>query len=131
LQVICLSPVIDVECTGESMITNARRDPWLTAGMKILFSYYVGQNDPRTPLISPLYADFGKFPPIVIHAGTDEILLSDSTRLAEKARDAGVNVQIKVWKRMWHIFPFFAPFVPEASQAIIEIGDAIRHRIDQ
>jgi acetyl esterase/lipase len=129
LLVICLSPLIDVECTGESVITNAGRDPWLTTGMKTLFNYYVGQNDPRDPLISPLYADFTNLPPIVVYVGTDEILLSDSTRLAEKAKDAGVDVQIKIWPGMWHIFPFFAPFVPEASQAVTEIGDAIKHRI--
>jgi len=129
LLVICLSPLIDVECTGESVITNAGRDPWLTTGMKTLFNYYVGQNNPRDPLISPLYADFTKLSPIMIHVGTDEILLSDSTRLVEKAKAAGVDVQIKIWPGMWHIFPFFAPFVPEATQAITEIGDAIRHRI--
>jgi monoterpene epsilon-lactone hydrolase len=129
--VICLSPVTDVECTGDSMITNARRDPWLTADTKILFNYYVGGHDPRDPLISPLYADYTKFPPLVIHVGTDEILLSDSTRLVEKARTAGVDVQIKIWPGMWHIFPFFAPFVPEAAHAITEIGDAIRQQVDQ
>jgi acetyl esterase/lipase len=127
--VICLSPVTDVECTGDSIITNARLDPWLKADTKILFDYYVDRNDPRDPLISPLYADFAKFPPIVIHVGTDEILLSDSTRLADKAKAAGVDVQIKIWPGMWHIFPFFAPFVPEAAQAVAEIGDAIRRRI--
>ena len=129
LLVICLSPLIDVECTGESVITNAKRDPWLTTGIKTLFNYYVGQNDPRDPLISPLYADYTKLPPILIHVGTDEILLSDSTRLAEKAKAAGMDVQIKIWQGMWHIFPFFAPFVPEASQAVTEIGNAIRRQI--
>lgn len=48
----------------------------------------------------PLYADFAKLPPIVIHVGADEILLSDSTRLAEKAGDAGLDVQIKIWQGM-------------------------------
>lgn len=131
LLVICLSPLIDVECTGESVITNARRDPWLTTGMKTLFNYYVGQNNPRNPLISPMYADFRNLPPIVIHVGTDEILLSDSTRLVEKAKDAGVDIQIKIWPGMWHIFPFFAPFVPESLQAVTEIGNTIRQQIAQ
>ena len=61
-----------------------------------------------------------------IHVGTDEILLNDSTRLADKAQAAGVDVQIKIWPGMWHIFPFFAPFVPQAAQAIAEIGEAIK-----
>ena len=128
--VICLSPVTDVECTGDSALTNAKRDPWLTTDTKILFNYYVAGHDPRDPLISALYADFAKFPPLVIHVGTDEVLLSDSTRLADKAGAAGVDVQIKIWPGMWHIFPFFAPFVPEASQAITEIGNEIRRRLN-
>jgi acetyl esterase/lipase len=62
----------------------------------------------------------------MIHVGTDEILLSDSTRLADKVRAAGVDVQIKIWPGMWHVFPLFAPFVPESAQAITEIGAAIK-----
>lgn len=127
-RLVCISPLIDVEGTGESAIANAKRDPWLTANAKSLFKYYVGQNDPRDPLISPLYADYTGFPPMLIFAGRDEILLSDATRLAEKARQAGVEVQLKVWEGMWHVFPFFAPFVPEASQAISEIGAFIQAR---
>ncbi len=130
LLVICLSPVTDLECTGDSMITNAKLDPWLTADTKILFNYYVGRDNSRNPLISPLYADFAKFPPIMIQVGTDEILLSDSTRLADKARAAGVDVQLNIWPGMWHIFPFFAPFVPEAAQAISEIGNVIRRIVN-
>ncbi len=127
--VICISPLIDVEGTGESVTANAQRDPWLTVAAKAIFKYYIGQNDPRNPLISPLYADYGNFPPLLIYVGGDEIMLSDSTRLAEKAKNAGVDVQIKIWEGMWHAFPFFAPFVPEASQAVTEIGDFIRSRM--
>ncbi len=127
--VICMSPLIDVEGTGESVTANARRDPWLTVEAKAIFQYYVGQNDPRNPLISPLYGDYANFPPLLIHVGGDEIMLSDATRLAEKAKEAGADVQLKIWEGMWHAFPFFAPFVPEASQAIAEIGDSIRKRM--
>lgn len=127
--VICLSPWIDLEGTGESIITNSGRDPLFKVNDLRLSKYYVGKNNPRDPCISPLFADFANLSPIVIHVGADEILLSDSTRLAEKAGDAGVDVQIKIWQGMWHVFPFFAPFVPESVQAITEIGDAIRRRI--
>jgi len=77
-----------------------------------------------------LYADYTKFPPLLIFVGGDEIMLSDSTRLAEKARSAGVDVQIKIWEGMWHVFPFFAPFVPESLQAITEIGDFIKRKVN-
>ena len=111
------------------MTTHARRDPMLSTGVVSLFVYYVAQNDPRTRLISPVYADLTALPPIHIHVGADEILLSDSTRLAEKAKAAGVDVQIKIWPGMWHVFLFFAPFVPEASQSIAEMGAAIKHQL--
>jgi acetyl esterase/lipase len=125
-----MSPLIDVEGTGESVIANARRDPWLKEEAKSIFKYYIGQNNPRDPLISPLYADYTNFPPLLIFVGGDEIMLSDSTRLAEKARSAGVDVQIKIWEGMWHVFPFFAPFVPESLQAITEIGDFIKRKVN-
>jgi len=130
LLVVCISPLIDVEGTGESVIANAKRDPWLTEEAKDIFKYYVGQNDPHNPLISPLYANYKNFPPLLIYVGGDEIMLSDSTRLAEKAKIAGVDVQIKIWEGMWHAFPFFAPFVPESLQAITEIGEFIRDKVN-
>ncbi len=130
LLVVCMSPLTDVESTGESVIANARRDPWLKVEAKNIFKYYVGQNNCRNPLISPLYADYKDFPPLLIFVGGDEIMLSDSTRLAEKAKNAGVDVQIKIWENMWHVFPFFAPFVPEALEAINEIGGFIKRKVN-
>lgn len=127
--IICMSPLIDVEGTGESVTANAKHDPWLTVEAKAIFKYYIGQNNPCNPLISPLYADYKSFPPLLIVVGRDEIMLSDSTRLAEKARSAGVEVHIKIWEGMWHVFPFFAPFIPESLQAISEIGDFIKARL--
>ncbi len=127
--VVCLSPLIDMEGTGETVTTNADRDPWLTAQGKEIFRHYIGGNDPRDPLISPLYADLTGFPPISITVGRDEIMLSDATRLEDRARAAGVEVEIKIWEDMWHVFPFFAPIVPEASNAIEEVGGFIQNQL--
>ena len=128
--VICISPWLDVEPSGESMITKAQLDPMLKKDDLKVCRYYIGQNDPHNPLISPLYMDLTGFPPIALFVGSNEILLSDSTRLAEKAKETGVDVQIRIWHGMWHVFVFFAPFMPEATQAIAEIGNMIRHKID-
>ena len=128
--VICISPWLDVEPSGESMIANARLDPMLKKDDLKVCRYYVRDNDPHNPLISPLYADFTGFPPIALFVGSNEILLSDSTRLAEKAKEVGVDVQVKIWQGMWHVFPFFAPFIPESTQAINEVGFVIRRRIE-
>ena len=127
--VICISHWFDLAGTGESIRTNSKRDPMLKRDDLKFCKHYIGQNDPCNPLISPLYSDLANLPPTRIFAGADEIMLSDSTRFAEKAREAGVDVQIKIWQGMWHVFPFFAPFVPESTEAIIDIGDLIRRKI--
>ncbi|NWF69848.1 MAG: alpha/beta hydrolase, partial [Chloroflexi bacterium] len=119
---VLISPFVDLEGTGESLRTRAAADPYVKPEDKALLRYYIGSHDPRHPLLSPLYADLRGLPPLLIHVGDDEILLSDSTRLAEKATDAGVDVTLKIWPGMWHVFHFFAPLLPEARQALAEMG---------
>jgi acetyl esterase/lipase len=87
---------------------------------------YAGENNPANPLISPLFADLRGFPPTFIHVGNDEILLSDSTRLKDRMQAAGVDVSLVIWAGMWHVFPVFAPFIPEAQKAIDQIAAHIR-----
>ena len=118
-----LSPWTDVSGASESMITNAELDPWLSGpAFNFVATLYSGNEDVRNPLISPVYADLHGFPPLFIHVGTDEVLLNDSTRLAERARAAGVTVHLHVWDDMWHVFQAFAYQLPEAQQAIDELG---------
>jgi len=83
--------------------------------------YYAGENDLASPLISPLYANLEDLPPILIQVGRDEILLDDATRFAKKARDAGVNVTLKIWDEMLHVFQLI-PFLPETKQALAQIA---------
>jgi acetyl esterase/lipase len=92
--VICLSPDTDLSWKGESIKTNASIDPMLTVESLSISNYYIGNNDPCHPLISPLYADLHGLPPMLIQVGSHEILLSDSTRFADKARKAGVDVTL-------------------------------------
>ncbi|RLC28616.1 hypothetical protein DRH13_06865, partial [Candidatus Woesebacteria bacterium] len=88
---------------------------------------YLRDANPYTPLASPLYADLTGLPPLLIQVGTDEILLSDSTRFAERAKAAGVNVKLEIWEGMFHVWHFVANILPEGRQAIDRIG----HFIDQ
>ncbi len=78
------------------------------------------------PLISPLYADFKDFPPLLIHVGSDEMLLDDSKRVAAKARQDGVDVTLKIFDQMWHFFHVFYRLMPEAKAATKEVGEFIR-----
>jgi acetyl esterase/lipase len=73
-------------------------------------------------LASPLYADLTGLPPIFIQVGSDELLLSDATCFAERAQAAGVKVTLQVWEAMQHEWHFTANILPEAKQAIEQIG---------
>jgi acetyl esterase/lipase len=123
---VCISPWTDLALTGESIKTCADRDPYITYESLLLRDHYVGDNDHKSPLISPLYADYDGLPPMLIHVGTDEVLLNDSTRLATQAKACGVDVQLRIWAKMWHDFPMWAPYLPEANQAIAEIAAFVK-----
>ena len=121
---VLLSPWTDMEGTGESMVTRAEVDPWLSPdATRLTPTLYIRDLDPRHPLVSPIYADLTGLPSLLVHVGNDEILLSDAARLVDRARAAGVEVSFKVWDDMWHVFQTFA--IPEGQQAIDEIGEFV------
>jgi acetyl esterase/lipase len=125
---VCISPMTDFEGSGETFRTN--KDPVVTAEFALaMCHYYADGNDLRSPLLSPLYGDLHGLPPLLLHAGGDEILLSDATRLADKARASGVAVRLSIWPGMWHVWHLLAPALPEASQAIEAIGVFVRERL--
>ncbi|RLT34701.1 MAG: alpha/beta hydrolase [Chloroflexi bacterium] len=125
-----LSPWTDLAATGDSLRTRARQDPWFKPeGVPIAAAYYVGNAAPTNPLISPLYGDLAGLPSLLIHVGDYEILLDDSTRLAAKARAAGVDVTLRVWEGMWHVFQTLAARVPEARRSVDEVGAWVQSRL--
>jgi acetyl esterase/lipase len=92
--------------------------------------YYVGENNPRLPGISPLYGDLHGLPPLFLSVGTYETMLDDSLRFAEKAQAAGVEVTLRVGEEMIHCFPVMAPLFPEATEALNEICAFIRTSVN-
>ncbi len=70
-------------------------------------------------------------PPVLILAGSDEILRDDATRMAERLRAAGPQSELQVWPRMPHAWPLFAPVMPEARAAIADIGGFLSRILDQ
>jgi acetyl esterase/lipase len=97
--------------------------------MKTNAKNYALNHDLKDPYISPLYADLTGFPPLLIQAGTRDILFDDSTRLAEHARDANIDVALQVWDEMFHVFQLGAGFVPEAREAVENITTFLRQHI--
>ncbi|WP_413299492.1 alpha/beta hydrolase [Bacillus sp. 1P10SD] len=121
---VLLSPWTDMEGTGESRVTRAKVDPWLSPdATRLTPALYIRDLDPRHPLVSPIYADLTGLPSLLVHVGNDEILLSDAARLVDRARAAGVEVSFKIWDDMWHVFQTFA--IPEGQQAVDEIGEFV------
>lgn len=126
---VAYSPVTDYKCTGESYRTKAKicLSP---EGMALaLAKHYAGNEDPGLPYISPLYGDLQGLPPLLIYAGEDETLCDDSVRFAAKARDAGVDVTLRIGEGMFHCYPAMAPLFPEATQAMNEICTFINTNI--
>lgn len=120
---ICMSPWVDLEGLGASMKTRAAVDPVVQReGLLGMAAAYLAGKNPRTPLAAPLHADLKGLPPLLIQVGNDETLLDDSTRLAEKAKTAGVSVKLEVWPEMIHVWQLFAAFLPEGQQAVEVIG---------
>jgi monoterpene epsilon-lactone hydrolase len=124
-----ISPWSDLTCGLPSHMTRAAVDPIVDASMlPRMAAAYLGPVDPRPPLASPLYADLRGLPPLLIHVGTDEVLLDDATKLVERARTAGVEATLEVWDGMVHVWHWFLPILDEAQAAVDRIGDFVRLR---
>ncbi len=128
---VLLSPWTDLTCPGDSYASRAESDPLLTREVMVtMAAHYLAGADPKSVLASPIYADLKGLPPLLVHLGSDEVLLDDSTRLAERARVAGVDVELRVWDGMWHDFQRFAGRgVIEAQESIDLIGAFTKKRV--
>jgi epsilon-lactone hydrolase len=119
--VACISPWVDLECNGPTMITKATVDPVCTQdSLRDQARQYLNGKDPKSPQVSPLYADLHNFPPLLIQVGSEETLLDDAHRLDQQARSAGVSSTLHIYPGDPHIFPIFSTFLPESLAAISE-----------
>ena len=122
---VALSPWTDLEGSGPTAEPGAVDDPMLTPdGLRVTGQQYAA-GALRHPLAAPLHGDLAGLPPLLLQVGTREVLLSDSTRFAEKARAAGVDVTLEIEEGLIHVWQMF-PDVPEAQSAVQRIGAFIR-----
>lgn len=123
----CLSPVVDLADSAER--SRKGRDRWLRPEVVTLFhEAYVRGQDPRHPLISPVYGDLRGLPPLVIHAGGEELLRDDAERLATAARAAGVQVELAIYPGMWHVWQLSLER-PEAQESLRRIARFLRQHV--
>jgi epsilon-lactone hydrolase len=101
----CISPWVDMQSTGASMLDNASRDPTVQkAGILDFANIYLAGADPRSPLASPIHGDLRGLPPLIIQVGAVETLLDDSLMLARAASLSDVYVNLQVWPEMIHVW---------------------------
>jgi acetyl esterase/lipase len=129
---VLLSPFLDMTASGESMKTRAAQDPWFEPdNISVVTGHYCPDEDLRNPLLSPVFANVAGLPPTLIHVGDDEILLSDSTRIATLLKEAGVAVELTIYPELWHVFQLFIGAMPESRASVDAIGAYIREAFSE
>jgi acetyl esterase/lipase len=126
---VLLSPGVDCTLSSPSMVDNAERDPMLRlSNLLVLRDQYVPSPQLLThPDVSPLFADFEGYPPLLLQVGSSEILRDEAIRTAHKARAAGVDVELELWPETPHVFQIVS-FLPESAMALDHIVRFVRAR---
>ncbi|GAA0924892.1 alpha/beta hydrolase [Kribbella koreensis] len=127
---VLYSPWTDVSLSGASVDSRGDFDPLFSrAQMAESAEWYVGGQDPRAELASPLFADLTGLAPLLIQVGSAEVLLDDSLRLAVRAAEAEVDVSLDVVAGAPHVFQYFTGFLPEADEALERAAAFVRRRL--
>lgn len=127
---VMISPYVDMTLSSVSVRANAKRDPMLKSlALKRGGDGYRGKLNADDPRISPLFADLENLPPLLIQAGSEEILLGDARNLASHAEASGVETTLKVYENMWHNFQMFNLLIKKAEDALDEIGQFIQDKL--
>ncbi|MGI6297717.1 MAG: alpha/beta hydrolase [Saccharofermentanales bacterium] len=117
-----ISPWTDLTGDSSSFQEKAEEDVMLIPEeINEYAQFYAGENRPDNPYISPLFGNFESLPPMLVHVGSEELLLDDATRAVEKALAAGVDAKLKVWPGLFHVFSLANELVPEARESMTEI----------
>lgn len=126
---VTISPWSDLTATGQTYFLNEDKDPLLRGKyLKRLADSYVGDDSPLNPYISPAFAIYDdRFPPTLIQAGSDEVLLDDSKLLYNAMKDGGVDVDIEIYPKMWHVFHIWQ--LEESDKAITAIDEFIKRKV--
>lgn len=129
--IAAFSPGLDATRTGASMDIKAGVDPIMTReSLQPFGDLYLAGADPHQQLLTPAtLADPTGFPPMLLQAGTNEVLLDDSTRMAERARSAGVDVILDITANVSHVFQTFAGILDEADQALDRAALFLRQHV--
>jgi acetyl esterase/lipase len=130
--IVLISPWTDLRCIASSFTSNASVDPLLTRRvLSDMARAYLGAQSAANPLASPLLGSLSCLPPLMIHVGSEEVLLDDATGLAQRAADAGVDAQIEIWPDMIHVWHMFHAALPQGAQAMKRLAGFVRREWDK
>ena len=124
---VLFSPWTDLTCSSQTYKTLAKADPMLTHVItNDCAGHYVPDSaDRKDPYISPLFGDFTGLPRTLILVGDREVLHDDSRKVGEKAKTAGVEIEVDIWPGMFHDWWLFGPSVPESKQCLRKVAEWI------
>lgn len=130
LAAVLMSPWTDLTCSGSSHSFNYKNDPLFgnTKESMLYGSSYIGNADPKTPYISPLFGSFSELPPLLFQVGDYEVLLSDSIDAHKKAVKSGCNSRLSIYEGMFHDFQMSLNMIPESKRAWQEAAVFIRNK---
>src|SRR6266566_1287297 len=121
-----MSPYADLTLAGTTMDTKRAADPLLSReNLQPRVTDYTAGQDAALGLISPIFADLSGLPPLIIQAGTHEVLLDDAIRLARQAATADVEVTLDITPKVPHVFQTFYPILDEAAAALDRAGQLL------
>lgn len=127
---VVLSAFADMTNSGESMKYNAKKDPVFSPKSLISCSaVYAGEAKRDDPAVSPLFGSFTKLPPLLFQVGSDECLLDDTMRIAEKAKKARNAMELEIYDGMFHDFQLVSRLIPDGKKAIKSIGRFVKKHI--
>ena len=125
---VVFSPWADLAFTGKSMTDPAVQDPLISYEyLQDCATKYRGTFAPNDPLASPLFGNLKGLPPLLIQVGTDERLLDDSLKFADRAAAVGVPVELEVYKGMHHVFQLDVAHIESARNALDSAASFLRN----
>ena len=119
-KVCVFSPPTNLLTENESRTAREERDPMIHENVNEELAPFFSREDMASKYVSTVNADFEGFPKLLINVGSEEVLFDDSVLLAEQARQAGVDVELKIWDELFHVFTIFP--APETEEALQYIG---------
>jgi epsilon-lactone hydrolase len=120
---LAMSPYADLTLAGTTLETKGKADPLLSReALQARIADYTAGQDAALPLISPIFADLTGLPPLIIQAGTHEVLLDDALRLAGRAATADVAVTLDITPGVPHVFQAYYQILDEAAAALDRAG---------